>query len=91
MIASDALLIESHKGTGQVDSDTLDGVTHLMFCAMATGQFRLVAPFHRTVLSALEGGYGVEDGNNLPIGTTLRYAAFGLTIIGDWLGKPLDL
>ncbi|WP_178082392.1 hypothetical protein, partial [Pseudomonas sp. AFG_SD02_1510_Pfu_092] len=26
-----------------------------------------------------------------PIGTTLRYAAFGLTIIGDWLGKPLDL
>ncbi|MBF8669085.1 hypothetical protein IR012_06865 [Pseudomonas putida] len=39
----------------------------------------------------MEGGYGVEDGNSLPIGTTLRYAAFGLTIIGDWLGKPLDL
>ncbi|MEO9246052.1 hypothetical protein ABI279_26875, partial [Pseudomonas inefficax] len=27
----------------------------------------------------------------MPIGTTLRYAAFGLTIIGDWLGKPLNL
>ncbi|GHS81408.1 hypothetical protein PAGU2196_22420 [Pseudomonas sp. PAGU 2196] len=39
----------------------------------------------------MEGGYGVEDGNSLPIGTTLRYAAFGLTIISDWLGKPLDL
>ncbi|MET3674711.1 MULTISPECIES: hypothetical protein [unclassified Pseudomonas] len=91
MMASDAILIESLKGTGRVANDTLDGITHLMFCAMATGQFRLIAPFHQTILLALEGGYGVEDGNNLPIGTTLRYAAFGLTIIGDWLGNPLDL
>ncbi len=91
MMTSDAILIESLKGTGGVGNDTLDGITHLMFCAIATGQFRLIAPFHQTIVLALEGGYGVEDGNNLPIGTTLRYAAFGLTIIGDWLGKPLDL
>lgn len=91
MIVSDMLLIEALKDTGRFDSNTLDGLTHLMFCALATGQFRLVEPLHRTVFSALEGGYGVRDGHDLPIGTTLRYAAFGLTIIGDWLGKPLDL
>ncbi|MBI0471763.1 hypothetical protein EXT68_10745 [Pectobacterium parmentieri] len=48
-------------------------------------------PHYQTVLDGVDGGYGVHDGHNLPLGTTLRYAAFGLTIIGDWLGKPLDL
>ncbi|MBI0552257.1 hypothetical protein GMW39_16565 [Pectobacterium parmentieri] len=46
---------------------------------------------YQTVLDGVDGSYGVHDGHNLPLGTTLRYAAFGLTIIGDWLGKPLDL
>ncbi|RCL20321.1 hypothetical protein C6A77_25110, partial [Pseudomonas sp. AFG_SD02_1510_Pfu_092] len=62
-----------------------------MLCALATGQFAVIAPCHSAVLSGFINGYGVSDGHNLPIGTTLRYAAFGLTIIGDWLGKPLDL
>jgi len=91
MIISNVVRIELCKDTKRVETDSLDGLTHLMFCMIATGQLRLIAPFHQTVLSALEGGYGVEDGNSLPIGTSLRYAAFGLTIIGDWLGKPLDL
>ncbi|QCR07116.1 hypothetical protein [Brenneria rubrifaciens] len=51
----------------------------------------MVQPHYQTVLDGIDGGYGIHDGHNLPLGTTLRYAAFGLTIIGDWLGKPLDL
>jgi len=62
-----------------------------MLGVLATGEVSLITPFHSTVLSGLENGYGVRDGHNPPIGTTLRYAAFGLSIIGDWLGKPLDL
>ncbi|MBB3001916.1 hypothetical protein FHX57_004274 [Paraburkholderia tropica] len=38
------------------------------------------------------GGYGIRDGRmELSQLTTLRYAAFGLSIIGDWLGQPLDM
>jgi len=91
MIACDAILIERLKNTQQPDISTLDGLTQLMLCAAATGQYKLLSVLHSTVINALSQGYGVEDGHNLPIGTTLRYAAFGLAIIGDWLGKPLDL
>jgi len=90
-LVADLILIRNLEKSRQMAIEDLDGLTLVILCTIATGQLRLVAPFHQTVLSALEGGYGVEDGNNLPIGTTLRYAAFGLTIIGDWLGKPLDL
>ncbi|RRO07454.1 hypothetical protein DMB81_010500 [Pectobacterium aquaticum] len=62
-----------------------------MLGAIATGRPELVQPHYQTVFDGVDGGYGVHDGHNLPLGTTLRYAAFGLTIIGDWLGKPLDL
>ena len=68
-----------------------DVLFNLTPSALATGQFALITPCHSAVLSGFTNGYGVSDGHNLPIGTTLRYAAFGLTIIGDWLGKPLDL
>ncbi|MFP1869446.1 hypothetical protein [Lonsdalea quercina] len=70
---------------------SLDSITHELLGAIATGQMQLVGPFYQVVLEALKNGYGIQDGHNPPLGTTLRYAAFGLTIIGDWLGKPIDL
>lgn len=91
LLVSDAIMIERLRETNTTSFDDLDGITHVMFCAIATGQLSLIEPFHQAVFFGLNGGYGVGDGHNLPIGTTLRYAAFGLTIIGDWLGKPLDL
>ncbi|MCO7518069.1 hypothetical protein NJF44_25315 [Pseudomonas guariconensis] len=91
MLLSDSITIQDLKSTKRVGVDNLDGITEIMLCALATGQFCLIEPFHRVVFEGLESGYGVRDGHDLPIGTTLRYAAFGLTIIGDWLGKPLDL
>ncbi|MBB1627506.1 hypothetical protein A9974_19925 [Achromobacter sp. UMC71] len=42
-------------------------------------------------MAGLRGGYGVRDGHNPHNRTTLRYSAFGLGLIGDWLGQPLDL
>lgn len=91
MLVAEAILIQKLEGTTESATGDLDGITHLMICALATGQFELIEPFHQTAFVGIHNGYGVRDGHNLPIGTTLRYAAFGLTIIGDWLGKPLDL
>ncbi|WP_225790678.1 hypothetical protein [Pseudomonas sp. Marseille-P8916] len=91
MLVANSILIERLKSTQRVAIEDLDGITHVMFRALATGQFKLIEPFHWAVFAGLENGYGVRDGHDLPIGTTLRFAAFGLTIIGDWLGKPLDL
>lgn len=71
--------------------EDLDTATHLMLGAIATGQSELVRPYHRVLFDNVNGGYGIGDGHDLPLGSTLRYAAFGLTIIGDWLGMPLDL
>lgn len=83
--------ILERKGSDQLIVGNLDSVTHLMFGAIATGQPELVPPFHHAVFDGIKDGYGVRDGRKPPISSTLRYAAFGLTIIGDWLGKPLDL
>ncbi|MDE8756528.1 hypothetical protein PZA22_18735 [Pectobacterium polaris] len=83
--------IRERKDSDQIIVGDLDSVTHLMFGSIATGQPELVQPFHQAVLDGIDGGYGVHDGRKPPISSTLRYAAFGLTIIGDWLGKPLDL
>ncbi|MEA3233616.1 hypothetical protein [Pseudomonas mosselii] len=91
LLIADSILIKRLKHTQNVSFETLDGIVQVMFGVLATGDISLIAPFHSTVLSGLENGYGVRDGHTPPIGTTLRYAAFGLTIIGDWLGKPLDL
>jgi len=91
MLIAEAILIQKLAHTKESSISNLDGTTHLMLCALATGRFELVEPFHQAIFTGIHNGYGVSDGHNLPIGTTFRYAAFGLTIIGDWLGKPLDL
>ncbi|WP_232532177.1 hypothetical protein [Pseudomonas mosselii] len=91
MLVANSIRISSLKGTSKKSTQDMDGVTHVMFCALSTGQFNTIEPMYRAILSAIDNGYGVDDGHNLPLGTTLRYAAFGLTIIGNWLGKPLDL
>ncbi len=91
LLVGNSVIIENLKGTSRTGLDDLDGITHVMLCALATGQFTVVVPCHDAVFSGINNGYGVRDGHNPPIGTTLRYAAFGLSIIGDWLDKPLDL
>ncbi|AFI88605.1 hypothetical protein [Pectobacterium parmentieri] len=91
MILANMFDIREMKGTDRRIAGNLDTETHLMLGAIAIGRPELVQPHYQTVLDGVDGGYGVHDGHNLPLGTTLRYAAFGLTIIGDWLGKPLDL
>ncbi len=91
LLVANSVIVENLKGTTRFGLDDLDGITHVMLCALATGQFTVVVPCHDAVFSGINNGYGVRDGHNPPIGTTLRYAAFGLSIIGDWLDKPLDL
>ncbi|MCO7634922.1 hypothetical protein NJF54_24180 [Pseudomonas guariconensis] len=91
ILLANAIIIHDLKETNRLGLDDLDGITHIILVALSTGQFNLIEPLHRAVFAGLENGYGVSDGHDLPIGTSLRYAAFGLAIIGDWLGKPLDL
>ncbi|WP_220476013.1 hypothetical protein [Pectobacterium polaris] len=91
MTLADMLDIQDMKDSNQFIVGNLDTETRLMLGAIATGQPELVQPHYQTVLDGIDGGYGVHDGRKPPVSSTLRYAAFGLTIIGDWLGKPLDL
>ena len=91
MLYAKAIGINNVKGTGRKTIGDLDSATHLMLGAIATGQSKLVKPYHDTVFASIEGGYGIRDGHKPPLDSTLRYAAFGLSIIGDWLGQPLDL
>ncbi len=86
-----AVSIERLKGTDDIAIGDLDGFTDLMFGTIALGQPDIAKALYSTVIGGLGGGYGVNDGHNQDIGTTLRYAAFGLSIIGDWLGQPVDL
>ncbi|WP_196491037.1 hypothetical protein [Burkholderia cepacia] len=79
------------KGTGRSIIFDLDTITETMLGAIAMGQPQLVKPFHQAVFAGIDNGYGVDDGHKPPLGSTLRYAAFGLSIIGDWLGQPLDV
>ncbi|WP_313701321.1 hypothetical protein [Achromobacter sp.] len=83
--------IEELRGTGRVAVDDLDGLADLMFGTIALGHPEVAKSLYLTTIAGLEGGYGVRSGHDLPIGTTLRYAGFGLTIISNWLGQPLDL
>lgn len=69
----------------------LDELTHFSLGALASGRSELVEPFYKEICDSINGEYGVHDGHKPPVGSTLRYAAFGLSIIGDWLGKPMDL
>ncbi|WP_260627367.1 hypothetical protein [Pseudomonas protegens] len=91
MLYAKTIDINSVKGTNRKIIGGLDSVTHLMLGAIAMGQSEFVQPVHKILFAGIEGGYGIRDGHDLPLGTTLRYAAFGLSIIGDWLGQPLDL
>jgi hypothetical protein len=91
MLYAKAIDISNLKGTRNEAIGDLDGATHLLLGAIATGQPELVKPYYETVFAGIEGGYGIRDGNKPPPDSTLRYAAFGLSIIGDWLGQPLDL
>ena len=91
MLYAKAIGTNNMKGTNREVSGDLDGATHLMLGAIATGQPELVKPYHDTVFTGIDGGYGIRDGHKPPLDSTLRYAAFGLSIIGDWLGQPLDL
>lgn len=86
-----AISIERLKGTSRTATEDLDGLTDLMFGNISVGLPDIAKGLYHTVVAGLEGGYGVNDGHNLEIGTTLRYSAFGLSIIGDWLGQPLNL
>ena len=91
MLYSKTIDINTLKGSRGEAIGNLDDATHLMLGAIATGQPKLVKPFHDTLFAGIEGGYGIRDGHDLPLRAKLRYAAFGLTIIGDWLDQPLDL
>ncbi len=91
MLCAELTGIATMRNSDQIITNDLDGVAHLLLAAVVTGQQHLVSPFYAAVLTGLEGGYGVHDGRNPPASTTLRYAAFGLSIVSDWLGMPLDL
>ncbi|MGV8401400.1 hypothetical protein ACV33W_19450 [Pseudomonas aeruginosa] len=88
---AEAVGIERLKGTTRNVTEDLDGLTDLMFGTIALGRPDIAKSLYLTILVGIEGGYGVRDGHDLPIGSTLRYAAFGLSIISNWLGQPLDL
>lgn len=91
MLCSELTSISAMQDSDQLITDDLDGVAHLLLAAVATGQQQYVRPFYTAALAGMAGAYGVHDGHNPPPGTTLRYAAFALSIIGDWLGMPIDL
>ena len=86
-----AIEITELKGTGRHIINRLDIVTNLMLGAIAFGRPDVAKSLYTEAVAGLQGGYGPRDGHNPPIGTTLRYAAFGMTIISNWLGQPLDL
>ena len=88
---AEAISVERLKGTTRYATGDLDGLTDLMFGTIALGRPDVAKGLYQAALGGIEGGYGVRDGHDLPIGTTLRYAAFGLSIISNWLGQPLDL
>ncbi|MDH0094952.1 hypothetical protein N7373_26190, partial [Achromobacter mucicolens] len=88
---SESIIIESLKHTHRIGIVHLDGHTNLMFGTIALGRPELAEALFRTCITGVNGGYGVRDGHDLEIGTTLRYAGFGLSIISNWLGQPLDL
>jgi hypothetical protein len=91
MLYSDMISLVCRKDSDRIISDNLDGITQIMFGVVAMGQPQLVKPFHQVVFAGIDGGYGVRDGRHPSDDTTLRYAAFGLSIIGDWLGQPLNV
>lgn len=91
MIFAEMTDLHHLKNTDGLILNNLDGVAHLLLGAIAAGKPGLVRFFYDVILAAIGEAYGVHDGHNPPPGTTLRYAAFALSIISDWLGTPIDL
>ncbi|WP_259697743.1 hypothetical protein [Pseudomonas protegens] len=91
MLYAQAIDLNNVKGSNREIIGNLDDVTHLMLGAIAMGRLELVKPFYEKVFEGIHGGYGIRDGHDVSLDSTLRYAAFGLSIIGDWLDRPLDL
>ena len=91
MIFAEMTDIERLKGSDRTIVSNLDGVTHLILGAVSTGQHELALFLYKSALMGLDGGYGVRDGRKPPFSSNLRYSAFGLSIIADWLGTSLDL
>ena len=69
----------------------LDTLVGQLLKAIATRQQWLVRPFLLDIFEAIEGGWGVHDGNGWTGAATLAFAAMGLSIIGRWLDIPIDL
>lgn len=88
---SGMICIENLKGTRRMSTGDLDAFTNLALGCLALGHPGIAMLMHQSVMAGLRGGYGVRDGHHPHNRTTLRYSAFGLGLIGDWLGQPLDL
>ncbi|WP_423762283.1 hypothetical protein [Burkholderia sp. NLJ2] len=86
-----AISITRLKGASRTAIEDLDGLTNVIFGTIALGRPDVAKVLYQEALAGIEGGYGVNDGHNPEIGTTLRYAAFGLSIISNWLEQPLNL
>ena len=86
-----AIKIRALKNTGGHIVNHLDDVAHLIFATIALGRPDAAKSLYAEAVAGLQGGYGLRDGHRPPIGTTLRYGAFGMTIISKWLGQSLDL
>lgn len=84
-VFADIMKLADMKGPDRTIVDHLDGGAQLIRGALTTGQPGLVELFYDAVLAGVSGGYGGHDGGNLPPCSTLRYAAFRLSIISDWL------
>src|SRR5690606_1188433 len=42
LVVANSILIKRLQGTRNISFDDLDGITHIMLCALATGQFSLI-------------------------------------------------
>ncbi|EHO5970224.1 hypothetical protein K2480_002377 [Salmonella enterica] len=91
MIHSDGISILELKQNKLTIVSSLDSVTRNMLGAVALGMPELAKKFRQVIFTALEHGYGIDNGHDDPGPNTLRYAAMGLSIIHDWLQIPLDL
>ncbi|WP_411703665.1 hypothetical protein [Edaphovirga cremea] len=91
MIYSNSIGILRLKGRKNTINIGLDSVMRNVLGAIALGMPALAKKSHQIIFTALEQGYGVENGHENSGPETLRYTAMGLSIIHDWLQLPLDL
>lgn len=91
MIHANCIDILRLKGRTKTINFGLDSVILKILGAIALGMPALAKKSHQIVFTALEQGYGIENGHENSGPETLRYAAMGLSIIHEWLEIPLDL